>query len=150
MTDWGYKELSTLIGKNAGIKSGVILDANVLISATYELDRVHEQAIEFIELLIKDHIPMFVNVNARSEFLEVQGRIIFSEVILDFESRTDKKMLPPSLAGKLTKFRNKYERRLREIPSEPPTRLSEAEIKEFKMEMVQVYSAKERSLDRAL
>ena len=150
MTVWGYKELSTLIGKNAGIKSGVILDANVLISATYELDRVHEQAIEFIELLIKDHIPMFVNVNARSEFLEVQGRIIFSEVILDFESRTDKKMLPPSLAGKLTKFRNKYERRLREIPSEPPTRLSEAEIKEFKMEMVQVYSAKERSLDRAL
>lgn len=142
MAVWGYSELPDLIDTNVNVKNGVLIDANVLISATYELDRVHEEADGLIERLIQDKIPMFINVNARAEFLEIHRRIIFSEVILDFERQIEKKLLPPSLAQKLTQFRNRYERKLKEKPDDPPTRLSEAEIKEFKFEMVQVSSTK--------
>ncbi len=139
---WGYSDLSALVQQDVGIRDGVILDANVLISATYELDRVHEQAVDFVELLIQNQIPMFVNVNARSEFLEIQRRIVFSEAILDLEREVDKKLLPLTLAGKLTNFRTRYERKLKDKPNDPPSRLSEAEIKDFKLEMVQVRSTR--------
>ncbi|MBS1983537.1 MAG: hypothetical protein JST16_05135 [Bdellovibrionales bacterium] len=142
MTVWGYSDLESFLKQVPAAKNGILLDANVLISATYDLDRVHDEAAEFFELLIAKQIPLFVNVTARAEFLEIHRRIIFSEVILDFEREVDKSILPSSLAAKLSQFRNRYERKLKDKPNDPPVRLSEAEIKDFKFEMIQVSSPK--------
>ncbi len=142
MSLWGYSELSDLLLHKPGLKNGVIVDTNILISATYELDDFYEETSAFVELLIQNKIPMFCNVNVRSEFLEIHRRIIFSEAILDFEHQVDKTKLPATLAGKLTTYRSQYERKLKSKPDEAPKRLGEREIKDFKLEMAQVQSSK--------
>lgn len=142
MALWGYSELSRLLNKHAGIKTGVILDTNILVSATYEPDRFHDDAIDVVDRLIENKIPLFCNINVRIEFLEIHRRILFSEEILDFEAIADKSKLPASLASMLTTYRNKYERKLKAKPDEAPLRLSDPEIKGFKFEMLQVKSEK--------
>lgn len=137
---WGFGEFETLLEQRPNIRNGLVVDTNILIAATYELDNFHEEVVGFTDLLIENKIPLFVNVNIRSEFLEIHRRILFSEVILDFESQIDKKKLPATLASRLTTFRNQFERKNRANPDDPPKRLGEKEIKDFKFEMAQVKS----------
>lgn len=135
---WGYSDFLTVLKHQAGLKRGMVLDTNVLVSGTYDLDIFHEETKSFVDLVIDNEVPFFCNVNVRSEFLEIHRRIIFTEAILDFEDVVDKKKLPASLAGKLTNLRTKVERRKKENLESAPLRLAEAEIKSFKMEMVGV------------
>lgn len=142
MSLWGYSELATLLIQHPNVRLGVIVDTNILISATYELDSFHDDAIQFLEFLIAEKIPLYCNVNIRAEFLEIHRRIVFSEAILDFEHQVNKSHLPSALASLLTTYRNQYERRLRDKPNDPPKRLSEGDLKEFKLEMSQVKSSR--------
>lgn len=139
MTVWGYSELSDLIRMRPGIRNGVIVDTNILVSATYELDKYHEDSVELIELLIENQIPLFCNVNIRAEFLEIHRRILFSEAILDFEKQCNKADLPTNLAALLTNYRSRHEKRMKRKPDSEPKSLSEREIKEFKVEMSLVH-----------
>ncbi|GIL17073.1 MAG: hypothetical protein BroJett040_08240 [Oligoflexia bacterium] len=141
MNIWGYSDLGNLLKKIPNLKNGIIVDTNILISATYELDKFNEVALDFIDLVIENKIPLYCNVNVRSEFLEIHRRILFSEAILDFEKDCQKDLLPSTLASMLTTYRNKYERRQKNNP-DSPLRLSEAEIKEIKLEMLHVYGTK--------
>jgi len=138
MSVWGYSEFSTLLKQHPEAKSGFWIDTNILVSATYDSDKYHDDSADFIEQILKEKIPIFCNVNIRAEFLEVHRRILFSEAILDFERQCAKSLLPFALSNALTKFRNKYERRLKEKPSETPLKLSDTEIKEFKLAMIKI------------
>lgn len=142
MKVWGYSELGMLLKKHPGVKLGIIIDTNILVSATYDLDIFHEQAFDFLGLIIEEEIPVYCNVNVRAEFLEAHRRIIFSEAILDFEEDCNKSLLPAELASLLTNYKNRVLRRRRERPESPPVKLSEAEIKEFKILMVKVQGTK--------
>lgn len=93
---------------------------------------------DFIDTCISLEIPLFRNVNIRSEFLEIHRRIIFSEAILDFEKQCKKTLLPTDLVNDLNAFRTRYERRLVSKPNKTPLKLSDSEIKEFKINMVQI------------
>lgn len=104
------------------------------------MDKFNEDALAFLDLLIDKEIPLFCNVNIRSEFLELHRRILFSEAILDFETDCKKHLLPPTLANMLTNYRKRHERKAAAKPDEPPAKLSEFDIKEFKMEMIQISS----------
>ena len=138
MSIWGYDELDQLLKQHPTAKNGFLVDTNILISATYDLDKFHDESIAFIDELTDRKIPLYCNVNIRSEFLEIHRRILFSEAILDFEKECTKNLLPPTLASALTSFRAKYERRLKDKPDDEPLKLSEREIKEFKIEMVKI------------
>ena len=84
----GYNQfLSSL---NEDLRRGVIADTNVLISATYDLDPAHEEAADLFDLAAENKIPIFCNVNVRSEFLEIHRWIIFTEALLDFEAQVNK------------------------------------------------------------
>lgn len=142
MKVWGYSDLGILLRQHPGVKNGIIVDTNILVSATYDLDIFHEQAFDFLDLIIEDEIPMYCNVNVRAEFLEAHRRIIFSEAILDFEEDCDKAATPPDLVSLLTNYKNRALRRKRDRPDGPPIKLSEAEIKEFKIKMIKVQGRK--------
>lgn len=140
MNVYGYSQFTELLNKNPGIAKGIIIDTNILVAATYDLDKFNEDALIFLDCLVAEKIPLFCNVNIRSEFLEIHRRILFSEAILDFERDCKKNLLSPTLSSMLTNYRMKYERRQKNKPDEPPLKLSESEIKDFKMEMVQIKS----------
>jgi hypothetical protein len=138
MALWGYSELDELLKAHPNAKKGFLIDTNILVAATYDLDKYNEIAVNFIDSLADREIPLYCNVNIRSEFLEIHRRIVISEAILDFEVKCDKTMLPPELASELTSYRNSYERKRKNKPDEPPRKLSESEIKAFKLMMVNI------------
>lgn len=117
---------------------GVIADTNVLVSASYDLDPSNTEAVEFFDFLSGNQIPIFCNVNVKAEFLEIQRRIIFTEALLDFEFHVDKSKLPRELGRKLVSIRTRASKPLAEGKS--PMRLSEPDIKQFKIMMTQVRS----------
>jgi predicted nucleic acid-binding protein len=140
---WGYSDLYNLIDERPNLKLGMMIDTNLLVAATYDFDENNEKTKEFLELIFENEIPLYCNVNVKAEFLEIHRRIIFTEAIIDFAQAIDIVKLPPSLASKITSLKTrvmKLEKRNKEEKIDPPKvlRLSEAEIKDFKLEIVRV------------
>lgn len=102
------------------------------------LDKYHEVAKGFIDELIGNTIPLYCNVNIRAEFLDIHRRIIASEAILGFAKTCNKAELPPSLASDLTSYRRRWENHDTNKPNDPPLRLSDTEIKNFRMQMIKI------------
>lgn len=141
MALWGYDELDALVAAHPEIKKGLLIDTNILVAATYELDQFHEPAMDLIDALIEWNIPLFCNVNIRAEFLDIHRRIIFSEGIIGFERTCEKASLPPDLARDLSSYRRRYDQHERNKPNHPPLRLNDFEIKNFRRKMLQVRGA---------
>lgn len=130
---WGYGDFLSLLDKYENIKTGLIIDTNVLIAATYDSDKAHDEAAEFLDLVIEQRVPLYCNVNIRAEFLEIHRRIIFTEALLDFEGEVDKTKLPHDLVAKLNSLRSQSEKRKKN--NKTPVRLGEADLKVFKLLM---------------
>lgn len=138
MALWGYAELNALIEAHPNIKNGILIDTNILVAATYDMDKYHEAAKGFIDQLIDKSIPLFCNVNIRAEFLDIHRRIIASEAILGFAKTCKKEELPPDLASDLTNYRRRCDNQEKNKPDDPPVRLSDSEIKNFRMQMIKI------------
>lgn len=133
----GYSDLlKTLIDK-PNLKNGFVVDTNVLISATYDSDIFFEATTQFFDYLAENEIPIFCNVIVRAEFLEIHRRIIFTESIIDFFQEVNRNLLPVKVSAQLGKWAANNKRRVDE--QRPPLRLSEAEIKTIKMELMQIW-----------
>lgn len=130
--------MDALLNAHPNAKKGFLIDTNILVAATYDLDKYNEIAVNFIDSLADREIPLYCNVNIRSEFLEIHRRIVISESLLDFEEKCNKVTLPSQLASELTSYRNAYERKRKNKPDDPPPRLSESEIKAFKLMMINI------------
>ncbi len=131
---WEYSEIKTLINQRPNVKDGIVLDTNILISLTYDFDKYFDSTNDFFNNLTEDQIPLFCNISVKSEFLEIQRRIIFTEALLSFESATKLAILPIELAKKLASIRSNQQKR--EKDNRDPLRLSDAEIKAFKQLMI--------------
>lgn len=132
-----YSDLIFTLTERPELNSGIVADSNVLISATYESDRAHDQTVEFLDLLSEQQIPVFCNVNARAEFLEIHRRIIFTEALLDFARTASKAKLPTEIANRLHSLITRAAA-VESSGQGSPLRLSEPEIKWFKMRLVKV------------
>ena len=137
---WGFSDFLTLLNKTPGIKNGIVVDTNVLVSATYDFDTFYEHTNDLLNLIVENNIPLYCNVNVRAEFLEIQRRIAFTEALLSFEAVTTRSSLPNDLAKKLSSIRSNQMKR--EVDGRTPLRLSESEIKAFKILMIQENSSK--------
>ncbi len=71
--------LSTEIRKNPLLKTGCIIDTNLLFAAWYTADEFNEWAEEVFELLHEEQIPIFTNLNVRSEFMDLNRRVMIPE-----------------------------------------------------------------------
>ncbi|OFZ28782.1 MAG: hypothetical protein A2622_06785 [Bdellovibrionales bacterium RIFCSPHIGHO2_01_FULL_40_29] len=140
---WGYSDLYNLIDQRPNLKLGMMIDTNLLIAATYDSDENYEKTKEFLDLVFENEIPLYCNVNVKAEFLEIHRRIIFTEAIVGFAEVIEIGKLPPTLASKITTLNNRITRIEKKnteenLNSPKVLRLSEAEIKDFKLEMLRV------------
>lgn len=134
-TLWGYSDFLKLLNQRPKIKEGLVVDTNILISATYDGDTFFDQTNELLDLIFENKVPLFYNVNVRAEFLEIQRRITFTDALLSFESQTKLATLPLELSKKLSSIRSNQKKR--EDDGRKNFRLSEFDIKEFKALMIQ-------------
>ena len=139
----GYSEFLSTLNKKPSLKHGLIVDTNVLISATYDSDNFFEPTAQFFDYLIEQEIPIYCNVSVRAEFLEIHRRIIFTEALIDFFRDIDRTLLPTDVSAQLGKWSANNKRRIDE--QRPPLRLSEADIKKIKLELIQIVDG-EKSL----
>lgn len=132
---WGYTDFLSLLSRRPKMSDGLVVDTNILISATYDGDVFFEQTNDLLDLVFENNVPLFYNVNVRAEFLEIQRRITFTDALLSFESQTKLSTLPLELSKKLSSMRTNQKKR--EDTGRRNLRLSEFEIKYFKSLMIQ-------------
>lgn len=133
---WGYREFLRVIRERPSVRSGLVVDTNVLVSATYDADRFFDQTTEFLDLVVENEVPLFCNVNVRMEFLEIHRRIIFTEALLDFSSVVDKALLPTALLKSMHSWSTRNEKLQRD--GKAPLRLGEADLKSAKFELSKI------------
>jgi hypothetical protein len=61
---------------------GCIVDSQFLIAILYELHTFHEDATILFNTLAKYEVPIFATVTTRSEFLDIQRKIIITEALM--------------------------------------------------------------------
>lgn len=136
----GYSDFLKTLSERHTLKGGVVVDTNVLISATYDSDIFYDETKEFLSFIAEHAIPLFCNVNVRAEFLEIHRRIIFSEALFDFNDAIEKAKLPIPLASQLGKWSKSN--KTRKSQGKPPLRLSEADLKWVKLELMKIKDSK--------
>jgi hypothetical protein len=136
----GYSDFLTTLTKHPTLKRGMVIDTNVLISATYDSDTFYDETKEFLSFISEHAIPLFCNVNVRAEFLEIHRRIIFSEALFDFNDVIDKSKLSIPLASQLAKWSKSN--KTRKDQGRPPLRLGEADLKWAKLELMKITDGK--------
>ena len=66
---WGYSEIKDLVTQHSNVKNGLLVDTNILVAATYELDEFNEAAMDLIDSAMELHkktAPMPRRAMARS------------------------------------------------------------------------------------
>lgn len=139
-----YSSFLTTLNRKESLKLGLVVDTNILISATYDADYFFEPATQFFEYLAENSIPIYCNVNVRAEFLEIHRRIIFTESLIDLFYETDRSFYPTSVLIQLGKWAASNRKRISE--GRLPLRLSESEIKKIKLELIRVSSSDGKNL----
>ena len=76
--------LEKVISADPTLKAGCIVDTNVIFAASYPLDHHNEWAEEVTQILAQFGIPLFTNMNIRSEFIDLSRRILIAEGLVDF------------------------------------------------------------------
>ena len=97
MSVWGYSKFKVLLEQHPQARKGFWIDTNILVSATYDSDKYHDNSTVFIEQILENEIPLFCNVNIRAEFLEIHRRIIFSEAILEMKMAASRRAMDTRL-----------------------------------------------------
>lgn len=125
--DIKISDFEKLIQKYPEIKRGCIVDTNILFAGSYDFDSYNEWAGEVFEALHKNSIPVYTNMNVRSEFINLQRRVLIAEGLVSFYSQTSA-LLDGPLYEKLKKLKRRADEALR---TESPLKVSESEINEY-------------------
>ncbi len=62
---------------------GIIADTNFLIAIMYEPHHYHEVSVKLFDCLVDLAVPIYVNLAARSEYLDFQRRMLMTEALMD-------------------------------------------------------------------
>ena len=69
---WGYSDFLRQLENRPEMKEeGLVVDTNMLISATYDGDAFFKQTNYLLDLVIENKVPLFYNINVRAEFLVI-------------------------------------------------------------------------------
>lgn len=78
------EELETKLLEEPSLKMGCIVDTNVVFAASFPLDTYNEWAEQIINTLHRLNIPIYTNLNVRSEFIDLNRRVLIPEGLVDF------------------------------------------------------------------
>jgi hypothetical protein len=76
--------LEKKIATNPELKLGCIVDTNVVFATSFPLDTYNEWGEQVFHTLHKLDIPIFTNLNVRSEFIDLNRRVMIPEGLVDF------------------------------------------------------------------
>ena len=133
---FGYSDFLNVLEKTPKVSKGIVVDTNVLISATYDSDKFYDSTTDFMDLVVENNVPLYCNVNVRSEFLEIHRRIIFTEALLDFYQAAGPSKLPAPIAIQLGKWTKSNESK--KSSGKAPLKLSEPDLKEIKFALMEI------------
>jgi predicted nucleic acid-binding protein len=77
------KDLASFLSEAPDRKSGCLIDTNILFAANFSLDHLHEESVEIFKILMKEKVPLFTNVNIRSEFINLARKVVIVHALLD-------------------------------------------------------------------
>lgn len=77
------KSLREFLNESPVRKVGCLVDTNALFAANFSLDHFHEQSIEVFQILIEERVPIYANVNIRSEFINQARKVVIGHALLD-------------------------------------------------------------------
>lgn len=113
--------------KYSQLKQGCIVDTNLLFASSYESDHYNDWSEEVFEVLQKNAIPVYTNINVRSEFINLQRRVLIAEGLSKFYSDTSS-----NLDGVIYEKLKKIKRRgVDAAENGTPFKVSDSEITEF-------------------
>jgi hypothetical protein len=116
-----------------GVVSGAIFDANILISLTYEVARLHDEVREFFrQTLAAEYdkgMRFFTTVNTRAEFLDFYRRLIMTENLRDITEDSSAWSLPSKAKAQI-QYQSGLLKRREQHGSDPT--FSDSQIKAIK------------------
>ena len=108
---------------------GCVVDTNALFAASVPIDRLNEWTEEVLAEVGALKIPIFSNINVRSEFLEMQRRVLVPEGLVSFYDQTNRETLNSHLKMQLVRLKSRKDKAGKE---ERIFKLGDKEIKAFR------------------
>lgn len=78
-----FSEILKASSQHPHIKGGCFVDTSILFAASYPPDEFNSESEEFFDFLAELEIPIFTNVNVRSEFIDQHRRMMIPEGLSD-------------------------------------------------------------------
>lgn len=122
-------ELRKLAYSSPSVRLGCVVDTNALFAASVDLDRLTDWATDIFADLASIGIPAYTNINIRSEFLDLQRRVMIPEGLVSFFAMTNKETMNEGLKAKLHSLKTEKDRAGKESKL---FKFSEKRIKDFR------------------
>lgn len=129
------EDIITTTEKTSDLRRGCIVDTNVLFAASFPLDPFNEWAEGVFTTLRDLEIPVYTNINIRSEFIELNRRALIPEGLVDFYDVIGMEGdLSPVIEQKLKSLKTRKDTAAK---VEKTFKLSDKDIKEFRNLMIE-------------
>ena len=110
------------------------MDTNVFFGASYPVDRLNTWAEQFVETCRISEIPLYININIRSEFLDLYRRVLVVESLLMIRS-----IYAAHLTPQLEKWLKALQEKVRAgINDNRSAQIDERTLKEFRKTLLQL------------
>lgn len=109
------------------LKQGCIVDTNVIFAESYPNDNYNTWAEEVFEVLHGNSIPVYTNMNVRSEFIDLQRRVLIPECLISFYEDLSTELEE----GLYKKLRDLSKNAWNARNNGKPFKFNETEIKEY-------------------
>ncbi len=85
---WRFSQIKSLAEKLPDVQNGFMVDTNIIFAGSYELDHFNSEVADFLVNVRELEIPLFTNVNIRTEFMDLHRRVLIAECMIDMYSAT--------------------------------------------------------------
>lgn len=79
----GISKLESFLSAKENSCTGCLVDTSILFALSYPLDIFNEDAEMAFNVFAKQSMPIFTNVNVRTEFIELHRRVAIPEALID-------------------------------------------------------------------
>ena len=122
--------------------SGCLADTNILFALYNPYEKYHQDAKKSFNFLSENNIPVYTNVNIKSEFIDLLRKLIISKYLMELYQ--SKKELNPDIEEKLGKLKDKLDKSKSKLKT---FKLSDDEIKKWRDLLSKASSHKQRKDD---
>jgi hypothetical protein len=88
-----FSDVLKTVNQNQSLKKGCLIDNSILFSASHPPDRFNQESEELFDYFSELKIPLFSNVNIRSEFMNKQRQVMIPEGLSDLYTSTQDEFL---------------------------------------------------------